>query len=294
MGKRTANWYSIVRYRSDDLAGETINIGIILHTFDENEKSVVKFQLLNEHSPKVRAITNDQIDLKVYKSYKDNLEFYLEESVKNLFGEVGEVKVASTLQKEYLDKLHDYYMHEKIFLTRPKFSLTNDLDIFFESLFKSYVGEKYLLSDHKEVSTKKYMKNILREKSLLNKKVKSDYVITPIENLDNIKVNVDFCFKNGVWNYMQGVPNASGPSRNTEWFAKTKFMFENIGDDTLVHLLYRSSDIRTNMDFKSMVKYLSNMDDRIIELDIENSRNLNHLINKIENDAHDLDELQIS
>ncbi|QPC48495.1 hypothetical protein [Mangrovibacillus cuniculi] len=91
-------------------------------------------------------------------------------------------------------------------------------------------------SDHKQVSVKKYLRDIFQEKKLLDKKVAHDFSITPIKDLDNIKINIDFGYKNGVWNYMQTIPTLTGPSKNTEWFAKTKFMFENLEKDTKVIL----------------------------------------------------------
>lgn len=293
MESRKASWYSIVRYRADDLSGEIVNVGVVLHTLDGDGNALSKFLLVNENSAKIRAVTESISEVNIYKTYKEMLEYYLEESSKNLFGTVGKISIASPAEENFLEKLYDYYMKKQLFLTRPKFSLTNNLDRLFQSLFETYVGKKYLLVDHKQVSTKRYMKKLLEDRNLLNKKVISDYVIKPIDNLDNVKISVDFCYKNGLWNYMQVVPSISSPSKNTEWFAKTKFMFENLEKNRTVQLLYKNSDMK-DQDFKTMLNYLSGFESNVEKLDIENERQMDNLFTKIANDAHDINKLLIS
>ncbi|KYD11056.1 DUF3037 domain-containing protein [Heyndrickxia sporothermodurans] len=293
MESRKECWYSVVRYSANELAGEVINVGVLLHTI--GDKVNTKFLLLEEHSPKIKAISKSQVDLNIYKSFKDSLEYYLSKSVDNILGEVGEVVIGTPLVDDFLEKLFDHYKDKKLSLTRPTFSLSSDPDTLFSRLFETYIGEKYLLSDHKQVSVKKYLKELFEERKLLNKKVAHDFTLTPIKDLDNIKINIDFGYKNGVWNYMQTIPNLSGPAKNTEWFAKTKFMFDNLDKDAKVHLMYRSSDFTDEKEFFNVINYFSGLDStRIFKFDLDDKFKVSELCNVIERDAHDIDELLIS
>ncbi len=293
MESRKECWYSVVRYSANELAGEVINVGVLLHTI--GDKVNTKFLLLEEHSPKIKAVSKSQVDLNIYKSFKDSLEYYLSKSVDNILGEVGEVAIGTPLVDDFLEKLFDHYKEKKLSLTRPTFSLSSDPETLFSRLFETYIGEKYLQSDHKQVSVKKYLKELFEERKLLNKKVAHDFTLTPIKDLDNIKINIDFGYKNGVWNYMQTIPNLSGPAKNTEWFAKTKFMFDNLDKDAKVHLMYRSSDFTDEKDFFNVINYFSGLDStRIFKLDLDDKFKVSELCNVIERDAHNIDELLIS
>ncbi|WP_164462200.1 DUF3037 domain-containing protein [Bacillus sp. FJAT-42376] len=290
MADRQECWYSIVRYCADKVSGEVINVGIILHTIED--KNSTKFQFLSETSLKLKAITNSQVELNIYKSFKDSIEHYLAKSVKNMFGQVGEIEIGSPYMDNFLFQLHDYYTNKQLFLTKPTYSYTGNPNMLFKSLFETYIGEKYLTNSHKHVSVKKYMKEVFEEKALLDKKVKHDFSISPIHDLDHIKINIDFGYKNGVWNYLQTIPNLNGPSKNTEWFAKTKFMFENLNKDTKIHLMYRESDISEQKEFFSTLDYLQKLDEsRISRLNLDNRGKVLELCNIIERDAHNLSDL---
>lgn len=293
MDGRKECWYSIVRYCADDLAGEIINVGVLLHVI--GDKVETKYLLLEDHSPKIRAVVESNVDINIYKSFKDSLEYYINKSVENIFGEVGEICIGTPLEENFLEKLYDYNRNKKLSLSRPTYSLSSNPDILFNKLFETYIGKKYMMQNHKQVSVKKYLKGVFEERKLLDKKVAHDFTITPIKDLDKIKINIDFGYKNGVWNYMQTIPNLSGPSKNTEWFAKTKFMFENLEHDAKIHLMYRSSDISDKNEFFEVVNYLSNLDsDRIVKFDLDDRNKVSELCNIIERDAHNIDELLIS
>ncbi|OCA87272.1 DUF3037 domain-containing protein [Pseudobacillus wudalianchiensis] len=293
MESRKACWYSIVRYCANELTGEVVNVGVILHSIEE--KALIKYQLISENSPKIRAITDSQVEVNIYKTFKDALEYYMTKNTENLLGIVGDVQIGSLMDEKFLDKLYEHYKDKKLFLSRPKFSLTRNLEGVFRSLFETYVGISYLETEHKEVSTKRLLKGLFEEKKLLDRKVMQDFSITPIKDLDIIKINIDFGYKNGVWNYLQAIPYIGGPSKNTEWLAKTKFMFENIENDTKVHLMYKSSNIENMEDFMGVLNYLSSLDaNRILKLDLDDTRKVLELCDVIERDAHDIDELLIS
>jgi len=293
MENRKDCWYSIVRYSSGNLLGEVINVGVIVHVLDEQVST--KYFLLEENSPKIKAISYSQTDVNTYKSFKDLLEYYLEKSIDNLLGTVGGVTIASPQDRNYLEGIFEYFKSQKMTLSRPKYAYTSNPEGLFKKIFETYVGKKYLGVERKSVSVKKYVKSVFEERKLLNKKVAQDFAISPIANLSNIKINVDFGYKNGVWNYLQVLPNISGAARNTEWFAKTKFMFENIENNTKLHLMYRSSEIHNNDEFNSMVNYLGTLaPNGIYRLDLDNRGEILQLCEVIEKDAHDLDRLALA
>lgn len=292
MENRKAVWYSVIRYMADTLAGEIINVGLIMHTVDGGP--LLKYYLIDENSPKIRAIIHSNYEMNLYKSFKDAFEFYLDNNKDNLYGFVGDIKISSHLDKEFLQHLYAYYEGKKLSICKPTFSLSNDFDGLFKSLFEVYVGKKYLPKEHKEVSIRKYMKSIFEERNLLNRKVIQDHIIYPFKELTNIKIHIDYSFKNGVWNYLQAIPNLSGSAKHTEWFAKTKLMSENLSDDAKVHLLYRKSDYENDSEFYNTVGYIAEMDTRIIKLDIENECKFNELLDTIEHTAKDISELNVS
>lgn len=294
MEERKECWYSIVRYCADDLAGEVVNVGVVMHSF--NQAIETKYLILDENSPKIKAIANSNIDVALYKSYKDKLEYYLKESIHDLLGSVGEIGIGSPVAEDFLEKLFEYYKNQKLTLTRPSFSLTADYEKLFNKIFETYIGSKYLQVNDKHVSVKKYVKEVFEEHDLLGKKVMYDFPISPIKDLEDLlKINVDFGYKNGVWNYLQAVPQFSGPSKNTEWFAKMKLMFENIEDDAKMHLLFKSSEILDHREFNEVLAYLTKMDkDRIVQLDLDEESKVIELCRTIESDAHDIEEILIS
>jgi len=289
--RRKACWYSVVRYQSDQLAGEVVNVGVIIHSLDGDVSTM--FYLVDESSPKLKPIIHSSVDSNTYKSYKDSLEYYLQKSQENILGQVGSVIIGSQDEKTFLENLYEFYKDKKLTLSRPKFSLAENLPGFLEAIFKLYVGEEYFIQKSKPHSVKKQMRSIFEERQLLEKKVMHDFSINPIEGLDSVKIKIDFGYKNGVWNYLQSVPILNGSNKKTEWFAKTKFLYENVPDDAKIHLLYRKSDLNQN-DIKNELNYLESMDNRIIKFDLDDQQNIIDLCNTIEREAHDIDTLKIS
>lgn len=90
-------------------------------------------------------------------------------------------------------------------LSEPTFALSSDIYGLFKALFSSYVGEKFYPISDKELNVKHVARKIFEDNQFLNVKVKQDIGIYPFPDLP-LKINVDFGFKNGVWNYMQATP----------------------------------------------------------------------------------------
>lgn len=293
METRRASWYSVVRYFPNNLTGEVINVGLIIHSIED--EITTRYMLLQENSPKIKAVTNTQTDINTYKSYKDSIEYYLKKSTDDMFGSVGGIQIASPLEKDFLTGLYEYHKEKNLYLSKPKFSFSGNLDTLFKVLFQKYIGDKYLITEHKETSVKKYMKSIFEERMLLNHKVAHDFSIKPIEDLDSLKINVDFGFKNGVWNYLQAVPNLNSSSKSAEWFSKIKVMFEYLKhQDAKVHLMFRESDLAHNRDVHDIINYLTHSEEKILRLNLDNHQSVDELCSTIEKDAHEIKTLRIS
>lgn len=77
MDKREGNtrrvvWYSIIRYISDVIKGEIINVGILMNVPETGE---IRFQTLNHKNSKLKISSYSQLDIKTYKVGNDYLNF---------------------------------------------------------------------------------------------------------------------------------------------------------------------------------------------------------------------------
>lgn len=287
--ERKACWYSVIRYAPDEIAGEVLNVGIIVHSIDD--QIVTKFYLLEESSPKVRSILNSRTEELTYKSFKDIYEYYLSESPKDIHGNVGSFNISTAYSDNYLSSMYEYFKDKKMSISEPTFSLSSDTDGLFKSLFNTYVGEKYLpLSEGKEKNVKSIARKIFEERHFLNTKVKQDIGIVPVPELP-VKINIDFGFKNGVWNYMQAIPNITNSSKGTEWFAKTKLLIENVSDNAKIYLMYRKSVLSEKKEILKMVNYFNRENELVSGMDLDDAEYVQHICSRIEREAHDLVEV---
>lgn len=287
MERRKAVWYSLIRYSHDELTGEVINVGLILHVV---ERAETRYFLLNENSPKLRYIIGNKSGLNLYKSYKDVLGYYLDEN-KELSGAVGNVIIGSCFEEGFLQKLFNHYGNKKLSLTEPNFAYTEDINMLYESLFKLYIGEQYFNSEPNTISAKKYAKEIFKKKNLIGTKIRTDYELNPIRNLNDVKIKVDFSFKNGVWNYMEALPILSGPAQNSEWFAKMQLMLNSLEEkDSKIHLLYKSSDLSNNGSVLNIIAYLTENNQRVNKVDFDEKNQITQLCNYIEKEAEDIED----
>ncbi|QCT01464.1 hypothetical protein E6C60_0743 [Paenibacillus algicola] len=295
--ERVACWYSVVRYKTDVIAGEVVNVGVVLHS--TQDVILTRFHVLDETSPKIKAVTNSRVEEATYKTAKDILEYYLQESTKSLSGTVGTVQISSALSDDFLNDLYKFYSdnQQNLFLSEPTFAMTENLDGLFKSIFNSYVGRRYQIDDQKDLNIKKYVRQVFEERNLINSKVASDIELTPLHDIQSVKINIDFGFKNGVWNYLQTIPTINGPSKGTEWFAKTKFMIESVKEQPKFYLMYRTSELKegTQQYLSELIDFFSkNNDHRVIGLDLDNKQRLSQLCSTIEKDAHDLKDVLVS
>ncbi|CAK7080845.1 hypothetical protein [Tissierella sp.] len=289
MEKRKAVWYSIIRYSPNNVSGEIVNTGLLLHSVNDNCN--LKYLLLDENSYKLRSIINNKIEADEYKSYKDVLEYYISKCNEELFGVVGDIAISSCDEINFLDKIYEYCIDNKLTLTKPSFAFTDNIDMLFKGLIKTYIGDQYMMNEPKTVTAKKQIKEIFEKRDLIGRKIKTDLEFNPIAGIDNLRVKVDFGFKNGVWNYIETIPALRNDSEISDWFAKTRFTIETLklkDNTSKIHLAYKLSDFKD--DITLMFDYLSANGQEISGLNVEETKSINELCDYIEMEAEDIDE----
>ncbi len=290
-GRRTSR-HSIIRYMPSDLKGEVINVGVVLHSCTENDV-FFKYHILDEHSSKLRSILDNSFEVNEYKSFKNVLDYYFSNN-ENLLGDVGEVVFASTHKEDFLDIMYKIFKDKKMFFSEPTISRSSDFAKLFTVIHDRYIGKNLLQDDVKNSNVKRYVRQFFEEEGVLDKKVKQNLSIHPIKELEELKINIDFSFKNGVWNYLQAVPTVSGPARAAEWFAKINLLLDSLenDDETIIHLIYRSSETNLEKEMVAAIDYfLSKRSGKIMKLDIDDRISMNNLLHKINYEAHDLEKI---
>lgn len=283
--ERKRLWYSIVRYSPDEIKGEVINVGLIMHNFSE-EKDVI-YYILDENSSKIKALLNTKNEIALYKSFKDIIEYYLLHCKDDISGYVGSIKMGTIYSEDFLKNIYEYNLNKKMYLSQPQFAKTADIKRLFNTLFDRYIGNYYKTTKkNTHITTKQYMRKLFKQKNLLGTKVESDIVITPIAELKNITYKMDFQFKNGYDNYIYTIPDLNSYS---EWFAKTDIMLRHIiyNTDSKVNLLYRHSDLRNNKELFDIISYFSNKNN-VYKINIDSKYETLKLCDYIEEHAEDI------
>ena len=275
--------YSVIRYSPDKVKGEIINIGLILH---DAEKLEVKFDLLDEHCVKLKSILDTKIELNTYKSYRDVIKYYLEHANDDLSGTVGNKTISSFYSNDFLYDLYNNYSNKNLFLSKPSMAITDDKDKFFDTLFSRYVRKVEFKNSITTMTAKESLKQKFEELNLIGKKIKTDYKISPIKDLDDYKIKVDFTFKNGVWNYIQTIPKNA--DSHMEWYSKLQVMSQNLNsNDSKLYLACSEADINNNITLHNLIKYIKDINNNIEFLDTDNDSSLNSLCNHINHDGED-------
>lgn len=276
MAERIPVKYSIIKYTPDEIRGEVINVGLIIHDCESKD---TKFSILEEQSIKLKSILETKNDINIYKSYKDVIEYYLSSAKDNLSGTVGSKTISTVYSEDFLKDIYDYYSGSKLHLSEPSFAMTRDVNKLFEKIYMRYIKREYDIKQITSVSAKECLKEKFEKTNLLGKKVKTDYKINPIKGLEDYKVRIDFSFKNGVWNYMQATPTNS--SKYAEWFSKIQVMSENIDENEgKIHLIYNEID-RRDETINNYIEYLEYKHKNISILNVNNEEKLNELCNYI-------------
>ncbi|EKN40495.1 hypothetical protein CFSAN001627_19203 [Clostridium botulinum CFSAN001627] len=245
--------------------------------------------MLDERSNKLKAIMNNSVELEIYKSYKDMIEFYLKKSKEDISGIVGNVYVGSYYEEDFLEKIIDYYTNKELSFSKINVAFTKNEKNLFQTLLKRYIGECNVdIEKTTTMSAKKYMKQIFRQNENLKKRIKNDMLLKPIKELDDLEIKIDFSFKNGKWNYMQTISNNT--NRASDWFTKIQFILDETNkEESKVHLLYKESDFLEDKGTFHLLEYLKNKYSTLEIHNIDKKTNVEKLCNYIETEAQVLE-----
>lgn len=281
--------YSIVRYSPDEIKGEIINVGLLLHNY---ENKSIRYFLLDEKSAKVKSLVENEVELDLYKTTKDVIEYYLKNNVKDMSGMVGERYITSCHNEKFLNDMYEYYKGKSISFSEPNIAYTKNEKKLFETILKKYVGASNVnLEKATTMTAKRYMKQIISENESLSKRIKSDVVINPIKELKDLEVKIDFTFKSEKLNYMQTIPKVTKNSKNSDWFSKIQLILDtDIEKAAQIHLLYKNSDFISDRATYNLLKYLKNKYKNIDVHDIDKENEVNTLCDYIKKEGQILEQ----
>lgn len=277
--------YSIIRYSPDEIKGEVINVGLLFHDLVEKQ---VKVFMLDENCSKLKMLLENEAEFTTYKTNKEILEYYINASKDDISGVVGDLCIASYYDENFMEEMYKYYENQRIMLSKPNIAFTKNVEALFKTILKRYVGEKYILDIDQPITmtAKKYMKNIFKSNDKLNSRIESDKVIKPIKELDDLKVKIDFSFKNGKWNYMQTIPKPTNSNKNSEWFSKIELLLNcGVTNESKLHLLYKYSDFIEDKAAYNLLLYLKSKYKNIDIHNIDKQREVKDLCNYIETEG---------
>lgn len=282
--------YSVIRYSPDALKGEIINVGLLFYNSIDKK---VKYFILDEKSPKIKAVMSNNTEDNIYKSYKEMLEFYLEKSKADISGMVGQIYIASYYEEDFVQKMYEYYRDKELTFSEPNIAYTKNEDKLFHTILKRYVGSCNIDIDRTSTMTaKKYMKQIFSSNENLNKRIKSDVIVRPIKELDDFEIKIDFSFKNGKWNYIQTIPRISTANKNSDWFSKMSLILDgNTEEKSKIHLIYKKSDFIEDTSTYHLLKYLKNKYSGLEIHDADKEKEINNLCEYIEKEGQILDDV---
>ncbi|MCI6693805.1 MAG: DUF3037 domain-containing protein [Clostridium sp.] len=272
--------YSIVRFSPDELKGEIINTGVVFHNIEEKR---VKYYLIDDKSPKLKAVVENDVEINLYKTYKEMLEYYIDNSKDDISGVVGELCIASFYDDEYMNKLYKYYEDKKMSLSEPNIAYTKNESKLFETILNRYVGKSNVeIEKVNTMTAKRYIRKIFSSNENLKKRIENDKIIKPIKELTDLEVKIDFSFKNIKWNYMQAIPKINKNNKNEDWFSKVQLLLDSNTEESKIHLLYKMSDIVNDEGTLNLLNYLKNRYSSIEIHDLDKDIEVKNLCDRIE------------
>ncbi|MEB7383144.1 DUF3037 domain-containing protein [Staphylococcus warneri] len=266
--------YTIIRFVPDVITGEVINVGIILHT----EEGIIKFKMIDNDSKKIKAF--NKVHALLYLSIKNKLEYYLE-NTQGTVGAVGKLNIASPINRDFLPLLIEYFSSDNLKFTELQKVISKDFIVSFNSLYERYIDKE---SDKIVTeNTKTRVSKLFEERNYIGTKIKENYKITPIRDFQEISMKIDFVYKNGVWNYLQVVPNLKNNKQKLDFLAEMKLLYSSINNDDKIRFIYNGYDLETI----KIISYFENESYNIEKINFLDNNDVNILLDDIENHAND-------
>ncbi|MBW7651549.1 DUF3037 domain-containing protein [Anoxybacillus sp. ST4] len=280
---RQKNWYSVIQYVPNQIRGEVINVGLMLHA---PEIGKLRYTLLDITNIKLRCLLANDVLLDTYRVQKDYIEYMLKTLPSN-----GTLFDSGKYTNAFLEELNNKLPNE-FRLSEPTFSKTNNPDQLFQSLLENYIGKEFLSCDEKisHINTKNYIKKYFDELNLIGTKVKQNARFKPIKDINSIHFIIDFVYKNGVINLLQVAP--SNRERLNDWFTKLITILGSYQQEAGIYLFYNQEDLNNrDQTLFDMLRYLESKDERVKKLEIH-SKEFKELGTKIEKEGKYIEEFE--
>lgn len=286
--QRRVVWYSIIRYISNVVKGEIINIGIVMNIPSSGE---VKYQILTPKNSKFKAILNSKVDEKTYKLGHDVFNHILN-SVDNNNLSFGLNPSSETFINQFVSQ----NLPKGFVFSDVRFAKSSNVDLLFNNLLEEYVGSKFLneeLGSNSMVVKKKAIQ-LINKKNNLDKLIKKNIKIKPVKELPK-SYSIDFGYKfdHGL-EFIQSAPDKITSSY--DWLERMSFITDNYYKADKFTLVYNSlSESNIDGTLDQMINYLTSKDERVIAYDIfstQGEQSFNEDLIHIEKYAQPVEELE--
>jgi hypothetical protein len=272
----------VIQYSPNYIQGERINVGLLLHDPATGE---LIFSILDDNNLKVKSLLADDVLNRTFKVQRDYLDLFLSK-----FPVEHSLIGPNKHKNDFLSQINSELPSEFI-ISEPTLSITTNPQALFTTLLGKYIGEIYLNNeiDMQIRTVKTIIKDHFQSKDWIGTKIKQNAKLRP-KNLQSMQFQIDFVFKNGIWNLIQAVP--SNQERITEWFSKTRTMIDAYQEDSLFYVMYSDDNVLSNdKSIEQMITYLKSKDNRVKEVEIT-SPSFKTFCEKVETEAKDISTLE--
>ena len=258
---RKVVWYSIIRYLSDVVKGEILNVGIIINIPETGE---IRYRILKPNNSKLKSFWHSKVDEKTYKTGHDILNYVISSIDEN------ELRFGLDASSDtFINQLSSQNLPKGFIFSDLRFAKASNIDILYQNLLEEYVGKKFLEEEigSNSMVVKKKAAKIIDDTPSLSKIIKSNILIKPIKTL-NKSYTIDFGYANEEKiELIHSTPEKLKAAY--EWLERINFVTENYTEPNKITLLYKSrSESNKDGSLIQMLDYLKQKDERITSYDI--------------------------
>lgn len=255
---------------------ERINIGAVMGSYSTNK---IFFKLLPVNSKKMDSFLWDFTEKKEYKSSVDLLEFIL-----NRNSNKGDLVISSPNKFKNFKNWLNSELPYGIEFSDIHNAETASPGMIFNHLIDEYVGKQFFSIRSRTTDLKKHIDKVFYDKKLINKKLKPNVIVKPIEN-NPFDMKMDYAFQDNKINLIQ-ILNVDTIN---QWYTRmTTFLYKSSKkfseQDLKIILVISEEDYKKHPDANSLFNDVAS-DERVSNLFMSNhSKNtqLDKLVPKIE------------
>lgn len=275
-GTREVVRYSVIRYISNSIRGEILNVGVIMNTPSKGEFC---YKILSPNNTKIKALFENKIEKKVFETGINYFEYLLKSINNNDL-----TKSVDIFSSSFIDSIHkNIDIPKQIMINSSSYAKTASPDLFFNDLLEMYLGKSFILEEKntRVMKVRKKATELINERNLINVKVKKNVIIQPIANIA-MNYQVDFGYsENNSLKLIHSAPEKI--SSVGEWFEKINLISTKFEKAEGINLLF-NSNAESNRDnaLSQMIDYLSAQDSRIQSMDIFSTSGVDAFENELD------------